>query len=48
MLTSSGHHPVVLPVDQQDRRLDAGQVRRRRRVLCRDAHFHLGDAVDQV
>jgi hypothetical protein len=25
-----GHHPVVAPVDQQDWRLDAGQVRRGR------------------
>jgi hypothetical protein len=23
-----GHHPLVAPVDQQDGRLDAGQVRR--------------------
>jgi hypothetical protein len=36
------------PVDHDDRRLDAGQDRRAHAGLCRDAHFHLGDAVDQV
>jgi hypothetical protein len=39
---------VVPPVDQEDRRLAAGQVRRATAGLCRDAHLHLGDAVDQV
>jgi hypothetical protein len=39
--------PIVAPVDQQDRRLDAGQVRAPK-GLCRDAHLHVGDAVDQV
>jgi hypothetical protein len=29
-----GHHPVVSPVDQEDGRLDAGQVRRRTRVYA--------------
>ena len=28
------HHLVAAPVDQQDRRLDAGQVRRRTRVYA--------------
>jgi hypothetical protein len=42
------HHPVVPPADQQDARPDAGEVRRAHTGLCRDAHFHLGDAVDQV
>jgi hypothetical protein len=42
------YHPVAAPVDQQVRRLDAGRVRRAHPGLCRDAHFHLGDAVDQV
>jgi hypothetical protein len=36
------------PLDQKDLRLDAEKVRRVRADLCRDAHFHLGDAVDQV
>jgi exodeoxyribonuclease V alpha subunit len=36
------------PADQQDARPDAGQVRRAHAGLCRDAHFHLGDTVDQV
>ena len=30
-----GHHPVVAPVDQQDGRLDAGEVLR---VVMRHAH----------
>ena len=35
-------------MDHDDRRLDAGQVRRAHAGLCRDAHVHLGGAVDQV
>jgi hypothetical protein len=46
--TSNGHYPVVPPADQQDARPDAGEVRRAHARLCRDLHFHLGDAVDQV
>ena len=42
------HHPVVPPADQQDARPDAGEARWAHAGLCRDAHFHLGDAVDQV
>jgi hypothetical protein len=42
------HYPVVPTADQQDARLDAGEVRRAHAGLCRDADFHLGDAVDQV
>ena len=42
------HNALLAPVDQEDRRLDAREVRRAHAGLCRDTHFHLGDAVDQV
>ena len=46
--TPEGQYPIIAPLDHRDRRLDPGQVRRAAAGLCRDAHFHLGDAVDQV